>query len=185
MRLELKFDGNLRVYQRKLDRLASSFPLAMPRIINQVGDKAKTQVTRSLTKQTGLKRATIVKAIGSPKRAHAGDLTYEMTTSGGNISLKYLEPRETRKGTSAKPWNSRRLYAGAFMKGGAFPNRKEVGKFDGHVYRRLNSSGTKITQVKSDMYIPTEMVKGETAAAFNKTAPLLKERVDKAIAKLL
>ena len=101
-------DSNAKVFGKKLDELQAKFPKVLPREINKVGNRAKTQVIRNLTKQTGLKRQTIVKAIGKPKQASAGSLTYEMTTGGGNIRLKFLEPKETRPGATAKPWNKRR-----------------------------------------------------------------------------
>lgn len=179
-------DAHLKTFGRKINELNARFPVVLPRIVNQVGDRAKTQVIRNLTSQTGLPRKTIVKAVGDPGKARAGKLSYEMVTRGGNIRLKYLAPRETRAGVTAKPWNKRQLFAGTFMKGGAFPNRQVVTKFDGHVYRRLNTSGTKITQARSGMFIPVEMTTGATAAAFERTAaPLLKQRVEAAIAKLL
>jgi hypothetical protein len=166
--------------------LHTRFPKVLPRIVNQVGNRAKTQVIRNLTQQTGLPRKTIVKAIGNPSKARPGKLSYEMVTRGGNIRLKYLKPRETRPGVTAAPWGKRQLYRGTFMKGGAFPNRETVAKFDGHVYRRLNTSGTKITQVRSGMFIPVEMTRGATAGAFERTAaPLLKQRVDAALVKLM
>lgn len=109
-----------------------------------------------------------------------------MVTRGGNIRLKFLAPRETRKGVSAKPWGKRTLFAGNFMKGGSFPNRKVVAKFDGHVYRRLNTTGTKITQARSGMFIPQEMTRGATRAAFQEVAaPLLQQRMRKVLAKLV
>lgn len=178
-------DGNLKAFGRKLERLRTEFPKVLPRIVNQVGDRAKTQVVRALTKQTGLPRKTIVKAVGDPTRAHAGKLSYEMVTAGGDIRLKYLNPRETRPGVTAAPWGRRQLYPGTFMKGGKFPNR-HGGKFDGHVMRRLNTTGTRLTQVRSGMKIPTEMTTGATLAAFERTAaPLLKERVEAVLAKLI
>lgn len=179
-------DANLKRFGKKLDQLNTRFPKVLPRIVNQVGDRAKTQVIRNLTRQTGLPRKTIVKAVGDPARAHAGRLSYEMVTRGGNIRLKYLAPRESRPGVTAIPWGKRQLFPGTFMKGGAFPNRKVVAKFDGHVYRRLNTSGTKITQARSGMFIPTEMTTGATKAAFERiAAPLLQQRVEAAIGKLL
>lgn len=179
-------DKNLSMFGDRIARLNTRFPKVLPRIVNQVGDRAKTQVIRALTSQTGLPRKTIVKAVGSPKRAHTGAMRYEMETEGGNIRAKYLAPRETRRGVTAKPWNKRQLFAGTFMKGGRFPNRKVVERFDGHVYRRLNKSGTKITQVRTGMSIPEEMVKGATAKAFITTAePLLQQRVEAALRKLL
>lgn len=179
-------DQNLKRFGKKLVELNARFPKVLPRIVNQVGDRAKTQVIRNLTRQTGLPRKTIVKAVGDPHRAHADRLSYEMVTRGGNIRLKYLAPRETRPGVTAIPWGKRKLFPGTFMKGGAFPNRKVVAKFDGHVYRRLNTSGTRITQARSGMFIPTEMTTGATKAAFERIAgPLLQQRVEAAIHKLL
>lgn len=179
-------DGNLKRYGRKVAELHEKFPNVLPRIVNQVGNRAKTQVIRALTAQTGLPRKTIVKAVGNPTTARATHLTYEMRTRGGNIRLKYLAPRETRKGVTAKPWGKRQLFAGTFMRGGRFPNRVDVPGFDGHVYRRLNRSGTKITQARSGMFIPVEMTKGATKAAFLRVAePLLQQRVEAALKKLV
>lgn len=78
------------------------------------------------------------------------------------------------------------------MFGGHFPNR-HGGNFDGHVMRRLGrgrrtdgSMGEKLTQVRSGMFIPTEMTTGATKAAFERiAAPLLQQRVEAAIHKLI
>lgn len=159
-------------------------PKVLPRIVNQVGNRAKTQVTRALTTQTGLPRRTIVKAIGRPRRAHPGRLAYEMQTAGGNIRLKYLKPRETKAGATAIPWNKRQLFVGTFILGGRFPNRHGFVR-GGHVMRRLDSAGRKLTYARSGMFIPTEMITGATADAFEATAaPLLKQRVEAALVKL-
>lgn len=179
-------DGNINLFGSRVEQLHKRFPLVLPRIVNQVGDRSKTQVIRALTKQTGLPRKTIVKAVGDPRRANGRQLSYEMVTRGGNIRLKYLAPRETRPGVTAIPWGKRTLFAGTFMKGGKFPNRKVVAKFDGHVFRRLNASGTKITQVRSGMFIPVEMTRHATRDAFERTAaPLLQIRIDAALRKLM
>jgi len=179
-------DQNIKVFGKRLKELERRYPVVLPRIVNQVGNRAKTQVIRNLTQQTGLPRATIVKAVGDPTTARPGRLSYEMKTRGGNIRLKYLAPRETRMGVVAKPWGKPTLYFGTFMKGGRFPNRKIVAKFDGHVYRRLNASGSKITQARSGMFIPVEMTTGRTRAAFREIAgPLLKQRVDAVLSKLI
>ena len=179
-------DANLKRFGKQVRELHTRYPVVLPRIVNQVGDRAKTQVIRGLTQQTGLPRKTIVKAVGDPGKARGSKLSYEMTTRGGNIRLKYLAPRETRKGVTAKPWGKRTLFPGTFMKGGKFPDRKVVASFDGHVYRRINRSGTKITQVRSGMAIPTEMTTGATRAAFQRIAgPLLQQRVEAAIRKLI
>lgn len=179
-------DKHLSLFGSRLDRLNAQFPNVLPRIINQVGNRAKTQVTRTLTKQTGLPRKTIVKAIGNPGLARKGSLSYDLKARGGFIRLKYLAPRETRKGVSAKPFGQRRIFAGSFMKGGKFPNRQVVPKFNGHVFQRIDKAGKRLTYTRSDVRIPWEMTTGSTKAAFERTAaPLLQQRVDAAIKKLL
>lgn len=179
-------DKHLLLFSTKVDQLNSGFPKVLPRIVNQVGSRAKTQVIRTLTKQTGLQRKVIVKAIGDPGVARPSKLSYDMVTRGGNIRLKYLAPRETRKGVSAKPFGQRKVFAGSFMKGGKFPNRKDAPKLYGHVFHRNRSTGRHITYTRSEVFIPVEMTKGSTKAAFERTAaPLLQQRVDAAIKKLL
>lgn len=178
-------DDHLKMFGSRIDRLNSTFPKVLPRIVNQVGNRAKTQVIRNLTKQTGLDRRVIVAAV---KVTAAGGkrLCYDMVTRGGNIRLKYLHPKETRPGVVAKPFGQSRLFPGAFMKGGKFPQRKVVDKFDGHVFIRNRSGGRHYTFVRSGVFIPKEMTTGATASAFNAiAAPLLKERVEAAIRKLL
>ncbi len=179
-------DRNLDRFTAGVVALHSKLPNVLPRIVNQVGDRTKTQVTRTLTKQTGLPRKTIVKAIGKPSRAHAGSMSYTMETEGGDIRLTYLAPRETRKGVSAQPWGRRQVFGSTFMKAGRFPSRVIAPRLNGHVWRRLDTAGRKITQARSGVIIPKEMTSGATAAAFEAiAAPLLKQRVEAAIAKLM
>jgi len=179
-------DANLKVFGKRIAKLNEQFPKVMPRIVNQVGSRAKTQVIRNLTKQTGLPRKTIVKAVGDPTSARPGRLSYDMVTRGGNIRLKYLNAKETEGGVVAKPFGKTTLYPGAFMKGGAFPDRKTVDKFNGHAYYRLNRSGTRITYARSGVFIPKEMTTGATRQAFLTTAgPLLRSRVEAVLAKLM
>lgn len=179
-------DRNVRKFGKRVLLLNERFPKVLPRIVNQVGDRSKTQVIRALTKQTGLPRKTIVKAVGDPGRARPGKLSYDMVTRGGNIRLKYLGAHETEGGVVAKPFGKTTLYPGAFMNGGRFPDRKTVAEFDGHAFYRLNRSGSKIAFARSGVIIPVEMTQGATMAAFNRIAgPLLQERVEAAIRKLI
>lgn len=178
-------DQALKKWANQIEKLNQDFPKVLPRIVNQVGRRAKTQVINNLTKQTGLKRSVIVRAV-KESVSSSGSLKYSLETKGGFIRLKYLSPKETPPGVVAKPFGQSRLYAGSFFKGGKFPRRKVVQKFDGHVYRRLNPSGTKITQVRSEVRIPEEMLSGATYSAFEQTAvPLLQQRVEAALKKLV
>ncbi|MBS1164161.1 MAG: hypothetical protein H6R00_186 [Proteobacteria bacterium] len=179
-------DANLKVFGKRIDALNAQFPKVLPRIVNQVGNRSKTIVIRTLTKQTGLPRKTIVKAVGNPNPARPGKLSFEMRTRGGNIRLKYLRPRETKKGIVAYPFGKRVLFAGAFMRGGAFPKRKTVAKFDGHVMFRPHGQRKNYSFQRSGVYVPVEMTTGRTATEFQKiAAPLLRERVEAALTKLL
>lgn len=179
-------DKTLLKFGRSIDRLNKEFPKVIPQEINKVGNRAKTVVIRNLTKQTGLDRRVIVAAVGDPAQARPGKLSYEMKTRGGNIRLKYLHPKESGSGVVAKPFGKTTFYPGAFMKGGAVGNRKVVPRFNGHVMFRNRSSGRHYTFARSGVFIPVEMMRGPTLAAFEKIAvPLLEQRVQKVIAKLL
>lgn len=139
---------------------------ALGRAVRHTGNKARTQVVRALTGQTGLKRKTIVKAV----RKRSQGLTYELRSRGGNVSLKHFAARETRKGVSAAPWNKRRIYARTFLKGGRFPNRVPLSRGGGHVFARSGKGRLPIAKQKSGLFIPKEMVTGASAAAFNNVA---------------
>ena len=74
--------------------------VAIRRAVNHTGNKARTQIIRALVVQTGLKRGVIVRAVKT-RTAHAGSASYTLTTRGGNIRLKYFDPRETKAGVAA------------------------------------------------------------------------------------
>lgn len=177
-------DDNLNRYRRQIVVLNKRFPHLIPREINKVGARAKTLVIRTLTKQTGLPRETIVKAVGNPSQARPGKLSYDMVTRGGMVRLKFFDPKETAKGVSAQPFGKRSIFPKTFMEGGKFPDRKEVEKFKGHVMFRNRSKGRHYTFARSEVAIPVEMTKGQTKAAFVRIAgPLLQIRIEKLIEK--
>lgn len=144
-------------------------PHAIRRAINHTGDKVRTQVIRSLTAQTGLKRRVIIKAL-KVTRANYTSPVYMLRTRGGNISLKHFGARETRKGVSAAPWNRRQIFPGTFKRAGWWPRRVEKANWRGHVFKR--TGGTTSTGMdafekqRSGLFIPQEMVTGATEAAF-------------------
>ncbi|MCB8835951.1 hypothetical protein [Aurantimonas sp. VKM B-3413] len=148
------------------------------RALNHTGGKAKTQVIRALTKQTGLKRKTIVRAV-KVRPATAGRLEYTMASSGGDIALKYFDARETRAGVSAAPFGRREVFPHTFIRGGRFPNRKDIHR-GGTVFTPDLSNpkwGRGKEERTSGVIIPAEMVKGATAAAFEKAAEALSDRL--------
>lgn len=90
-------------------------------------------------------------------------LAYTIHTRGGDISLKYFKPRETRPGVSAAPWNSRRAYPHTFMRAGWWPRRVVKGNWNGQVFIRTGAK--KFTIADSGLFIPSEIVQGASAAA--------------------
>lgn len=141
-------------------------PLALIRAVNHTGDKARTQMRRVLVAQTGLTMKTIRKAVKS-KRAFNGG-AYEIKAQGGDVRLMFFKARETRKGVSAAPWNKRQVYPRAFMKGGQFPNRSEM-VAGGAVVRRAGKGRYPLHGVKAGLFIPTEMISGQSEDAFYST----------------
>lgn len=187
-------DKHLAMFGNKIKRLNTEFPKVLPRIVNQVGRRARTRVVRSLTKQTGLNRDVLVRAVKNPDIAKPGKLLYSLKSRGGFVRLKYFNARETRRGVSANPFGKRQVFGGTFIMGGMFPYR-HVKKWNpnGHVYRSLGygdrrngTRGKKITQVKSEVRIPDEMIHGETRKAFEHEGSVtMPPRIEAVIRKLL
>ena len=173
-RLSVTLDASaLQRLGNQIGAAGAKAPLALARAINHTGAKARTQMTRALVPQTGLKRRVIVKALRESK-ASAGALTYTIRSHGGDVRLKYFGARETAKGVSAAPWSKRSIYPGTFMKAGWWPHRVVKGNWNGQVFSRAGSktkSGMDRFNVeRSGLLIPEEMVSGASAAAFNSMA---------------
>lgn len=178
----------LEIDTKQIDHLAEIFklaeqraPAAIGRAVRRTGDMTATRVVRALTKQTGLKRQVIVRAV----KKMPGGTTYKLKSRGGNVSLKYFKARETAKGVSAAPWNKRRIYVGSFMKGGRRPNRVPL-KYGGQVFARVGRSRLPIVKRKSNLFIPHEMMTGATAMEFlNSVRTILPVRLQHEIAAIL
>lgn len=170
-----------------LKAAAARAPDAIGRALNWTGERVETRAARALAEQTGLTKRTAKKALHRDvNRASAGNLAYRMHVKGGDVSLKYFGPRETRSGVSAAPWNNRRVFAGTFMKGGLFPNRKDVPRFHGQVFQRAGKSKFPIVKARSGLFIPVEATRGKTAQVFNETvAALLPARVEHEVGAIL
>lgn len=91
--------------------------------------------------------------------------------------MRYFKPRETRKGATAAPWNRRTLYAGSFMKAGWWPKRVVKPNWNKQVFIRTGRGTSQFRKVKSGLFIPVELVRGEAAAAWNEAASRLQPRV--------
>jgi hypothetical protein len=169
----MRFARSLDIQQiERLVDLRRSMPKIAARAINRTGAKAVTAVVRSLTAQTGLPRKTIKRAVKS-QRASDRQLAFVLKTRGGNINLKFFKARETGAGVSAAVLGKRIIVPGTFMKAGRFPNRvrfdsKGRGKgMDGNVFVRKGKRRLPIEGGRSGVYIPEQMLEGQTLAAFD------------------
>ncbi|QDM26986.1 hypothetical protein FNL56_13350 [Tardiphaga sp. vice304] len=160
--LEIKYDlSGLKAISARMRAASHQSPVAVRLAVKHTGGKATVAVRKALVGQTGLKRKVLDRAVKGRSVA-AG---YEIKSRGGNISLKHFGARETRNGVSAAPWGSRRIYPGTFIKGGKFPSRVTL-KMNGQVFERTGGRRFPIRKVKSGLFIPVEMVKGQSEAAF-------------------
>ena len=165
-----RFSDAVRVLGDKRARSAYS------RAINHTGNVAGTAAGRALAKQTGLPARTGRKAVRRDvERSTPATLAYTIRGSGGDISLRHFKPRETRRGVSAAPFGQREVFTSTFMKAGFWPKRVEKPGWNSQVFSRLPSG--KFEKVKSGVFIPREMVRGQTAQAWNTTTARLQPRI--------
>lgn len=174
-------------FDNLLGALGQDGPKVINRALNRTGDMARTRVVRALAKQTGLPQKTIRKAV-KVKRSTWQDLEYRLTSSGGDVSLKYFKKRETRKGVVAHLGAGRGnvLFERTFFRGGQFPNRVNLSAFGGHVLDRVSEFRFHLEIVKSNVFIPVEMIEGASAKAFEDiVADVLPRRLDHEINRSL
>lgn len=177
----------LKVLAQAMAAFPKQSKTAIVRALNKVGDQSRTQMVRTLTRQTGLKRKTIVKALRRTG-ANAGTLAYAIRSQGGDISLKYFSPREgKRAGVTARPFGSPHRYPGAFTKGGLFPNRVAFSRpgMQGHVFTRSGSGRGPLTLINSGVIIPQEMTQRATEQAFWSYSARLPEMIMAQLAYLI
>jgi hypothetical protein len=123
--VEIKVDvRGLAAFAGKLSAAKGHMPKALAAAVQKVGPIATSQMKRVLPAQTGLKFKTINKAL----KGRAQGANFVIGSKGGDVRLKFFGARETAKGVTAAPWNSRRLYPATFIKSGWWPKRgKPVG----------------------------------------------------------
>jgi hypothetical protein len=91
--IHIEVDARRIIYLEGVFRQAGNqAPHAIRRALNWTGDRATTQVTRALVKQTGAKYGA-VKAALKQVRASYGSLTYKIIARGSAISLKEFGAR--------------------------------------------------------------------------------------------
>ena len=144
----------------------------MAQALNEGGRAVRQATVAAETAQTGLPGDTLERA-QRELPADAGSLSYTIWSEGGNVRLKYFDAMEGGGGVTAHPWNRSTYYDRAFINSGPPGRRVPSPKLGGHVYRSVGGSrrwGGPISVMRSGLFIPVEMTRGQTAAAFDKGA---------------
>jgi hypothetical protein len=122
--------------------------------LNDVGNAARTQVTRTLARQMGLPVGTVRQGL-TTKPAAPRSMDYEILSRGGYLSLRSFDAEQRRAGVSARPWGKRRIFRGTFA----------VRSLGGQVFRRTTSARFPIVKLWGPA-MPQEMVRGAVPTAF-------------------
>lgn len=120
---------------------------AMMHAVNDTGDRARTQVVRSLAKQMGLPYGTVREKLRT-RVANKSALLYQLETTGGFMSLRSFDPQERKRGVSARPWGTRRVFRSTFI----------VRSLGGQVFRRTTSARFPIQKLWGPA-MPVEMLR--------------------------
>ncbi len=187
MHLTVTFqDLALSDYAKRLADFAGRGPVVLSQALNAEGLVARQATVKAETGQTGLSGATIDRAQQTIE-ATPGRLEFWIVSRGGNVRLKFFHPSEGGGGVTATPWNRRTFYRGAFMKSGAQGHRKLSDRLGGQVFENISGGkwGGKIRVMRSGLFIPTEMTKGATVAAFDSAALVIAPRIVSRLGSLL
>lgn len=149
--------------------------------INTSGKKLFTAVKRTVAKQMGASQARVVK-YGHMRRipASGGRLVTSVESKGGYLPLSDFKPRSTRKGASAAPWGTRRVFGGTFL----------IAKFGGNVFKRTGKFSPKSGRENAveklwGPAVPKEMVRDESEAAYQQIArDVLPNEIERQITRL-
>lgn len=182
-------DSILARYGTQLAAIGTKAPIAMRDALNREWRKGRKEVRQALVRQTRLRAGVIRRAVDPNTRfATAGNLTAKMLTRGGEVSLKYYGPRETRSGAVHRSPKAPRPVPGGFIKGGKFPGGRKAIRppvSTGHVWIRRDPGKWPLSKVGSGVWIPKEMVEGESRDRYRAVPIRLDETLAKQIARYL
>lgn len=170
-----------------LTAFGKRLPNAQANVLNRMLTKTRSAVVPALVKQTGLTRRIIDKAV-RPYRASPQNLHAMIVTRGGQISFRFFGAHEVPGGVAATIRGKADFVEGGFRRSGPRGRRVMVAKLNRQVY--VNTDGKRwrghIRVEKTGMFIPYELVSGQTAATFNRLVVTdLPAEVERELAKLL
>jgi len=116
--MEVKVKSNMDRAMRGLWNVKTKYiQKALVTSLNKIGAEVVTQAKRELKDATGLKAGVVGKKIKKDK-ARKGDETYSIYIKSRYLNAIEFGARQTKKGVSAKIWNIRKNYKGAFIGSG-------------------------------------------------------------------
>lgn len=149
-------------------------PQAVALALNRTASTARTDMSRALSKQMGLPKGKIHRAL-KILRASRGYLVAKIEVREPHLPLGVFRSRQTKRGVSAAPWNKRRV----------FPHTFFIPKYGNNVYVRQTSKRFPLHKLFGPA-IPVEFVKDASAATFEKVVPReLLKRLDHELGRLL
>jgi len=153
-------------------RIGEEGPAIMAGLLNAGGLALRTKTVAAEQAQTGIKEGVTERAQIATE-AGAGGLSFRITVHGGNVRLKYFGAKEGGGGVTAHPWGRSTFYPGAWINSGFRGARRPSPKLGGQVYRRVGSSRLPIEQLHSGLYLPDELLKGQTLSVWEEGMPML------------
>ena len=191
----VQVDG-LNQARAQMEGLGRNAPNIMAAALNAAGELIRQQTVKAEAKQTGLK-VDVLERAQHKTNATPGRLTFSIVARGGNIRIKHFGAVEGRGGVTARPWGRSQFFQGAFIMSGRPGSRYAVPRLNGQVYERVDQSDlawnrkgganahkSKIRQVRSDVFIPKEMLRGQTRAAFERGVEPIGARILARIANI-
>jgi hypothetical protein len=148
--VNFKLTANL---SKIVESMGAASKYAVFKAIDEVGNKAKTQVIRETAKQAGVKYGRALAVISSRQAMGAGAGQYVITARDVTMALKEFAPARTPTGISAAPWGKRKTFEHSFLGPG------------GHDFVRTSKKRLPIRKLWGPA-IPKEMVRDKAEAAF-------------------
>ena len=115
--MQISIKSDIKSVMRDLDAIERKvLPRALDRSINRIGGTANTLLRRGIAKEAGITQAKLkTRGFFSQVRSTIRTLTFSLIVKYGSIPLKDFNPRQTKQGVTAKAWNTRKVYDGAFV----------------------------------------------------------------------
>jgi len=179
--------AGLREMMQPLAAFGERLPNAQANALNRTLTKTRSAVLPVLVRQTGLAKRIIDKAMRTA-RASPQNPRVAIITRGGEVSLRYFGAHEVAGGVEATVRGKKDFIAGGFRRSGPRGRRTMVTKLNDQAFINVDGGRWrgKIMKEKSGVFIPYDLVSGQTAATFNRMVETdLLQEVEREMAWLL